>query len=99
SEKTIAVILLFLNKDAVSWFGEGESKFKADRGALLGPVGAITEDQSKSLTGTEILAYAYYEGRLNGDKVDPDFFKEFILKQDNNINMPLYGMKGRDILT
>lgn len=99
SEETLAVMLLFLNKDAVSWFGEGKSKFKSDRAARRGPVGAITEEQRKSLAGAQILVYTYYNGRMNADNIDPDFFKEFILDQDNNVNMPLYGMKGRQILT
>lgn len=99
SEKTLAVILLFLNKDAVSWFGKGKSKFKSDRAASPGPVGAITEAQNKSLAGARILAYTYYNGRINADDFDPDFFKEFILDEDNNVNKPLYGMKGHEVLT
>jgi lipid-binding SYLF domain-containing protein len=73
SGKTLAVVLLFLNRDAGSWFGEGKAKFKSDRAARLGPVGAITEEQRNSLDETAILAYTYYNGRLNADNIDPDF--------------------------
>ena len=99
SEETLAVILLFLNKDAVSWFGEGKSKFKSDRAARLGPVGPLTEEQRKDLAGAQILVYTYYNGRVNADNIDPDFFKDFIIDQDNNVNKPLYGAKGHEILT
>jgi lipid-binding SYLF domain-containing protein len=99
SGKTLAVVLLFLNKDAVSWFGEGKAKFKSDKAARLGPVGAITEEQRNSLDGTQVLAYTYSNGLLNAGNIDPDFFKDFILDQDNNVNRPLYGMKGHEILT
>jgi len=99
SEETLAVILLFLNKDAVSWFGEGKSKFKSDRAARLGPVGPLTEEQRKDLAGVQILVYTYYNGRVNANNIDPDFFKDFIIDQDNNVNKPLYGAKGHEILT
>ena len=98
SEETLAVILLFLNKDAVSWFGEGKSKFKSDRAARLGPVGPLTEEQRKDMAGAQILVYTYYNGRVNSDTIDPDFFKDFIIDQDNNLNKPLYGAKGHEIL-
>lgn len=99
SEETLAVILLFLNKDSVSWFGEGKSKFKSDKAARLGPVGPLTEEQRKDLTGAQILAYTYYNGRVNANDIDPDFFKDFIIDQDNNVNKSLYGAKGHEILT
>jgi hypothetical protein len=35
---------------------------------------------------------------LNASNVDPDFFRDFILDQDNNINEPLYGARGREVL-
>jgi len=46
----------------------------------------------------QIVAYTYYNGTLNGNKIDPDFFKDFILDQDNNINLPLFGVKGHEVL-
>lgn len=98
SEETLAVIVLFLAKDSVSWFGEGKSKFKSDRAARLGPVGPLTEEQRKELAGAKILAYTYYNGRVNANNIDPDFFKDFILDQDNNVNKSLYGAKGHEIL-
>jgi lipid-binding SYLF domain-containing protein len=98
SEDTLALVLLFMNKDAVSWLEKDKTKFKGDKGGILGPVGAANAEQLLQMAGSQIVAYTYYNGKLNGNKIDPDFFKDFILDQDNNINMPLYGGKGHDVL-
>jgi hypothetical protein len=88
------VILLFLNKDAVSWFGEGKSKFKSDRAARLGPVGAITEEQRKSLAGAQILVYTYY-GRMNADNIDPISSKN--LFSIRTMESPLFKRPSKNI--
>ena len=87
-----------MNQDALLWLDKDKSQFKRERAAVLGPVGTISEEQSKDLTGKGILAYTYYNGKLNGNSIDPDFFKDFILNQDNNINIPTYGAKAREVL-
>jgi hypothetical protein len=46
-----------------------------------------------------ILAYSYFNGRLNGTPFGKSFWKSFGLNPDNNINNPVYGMKGREVLT
>ena len=92
------VILLFMTKDAVSWFEKGGVPLTNERKALPGPVGAVTDEQRKELEGAQILAYAYYNGKLNGTAFGKSFWKKFLLNPDNNINKPLYGMKGREVL-
>ncbi|MGI9066563.1 MAG: hypothetical protein ACR2HX_09175 [Pyrinomonadaceae bacterium] len=98
SEETLALILLFMNKNTGSWFEKDKSKFKGDRAGILGPVGAVTEEELTQMAGAQIVAYTYYNGKLNGNRIDPDFFKDFILDQDNNINLPLYSGKGHEVL-
>jgi len=98
SVETLALVLLFMNKDSVSWLDKDKSEFKGERAARLGPVGVVTGDQIKSLADTQILAYSYYNGKLNASNIDPDFFRDFILEQDNNLNTSLYGVKGREVL-
>lgn len=98
SHETLALILLFMNKDALLWFDKDKSQFKRERAAVLGPVGIIREEEIKNLTGNGIVAYTYYNGKLNGNNIDPDFFKDFVLDQDNNINIQMYGLKARDVL-
>lgn len=93
------VILLFMTKDAVSWFEKGGVPLKNEKKAIPGPVGAMTDEQRKELEGAQILAYAYYNGKLNGTAFGKSFWKKFLLDPDNNINNPLYGMKGREVLT
>jgi lipid-binding SYLF domain-containing protein len=92
------VILLFMTKDAVSWFEKGGVPLKNEKKAIPGPVGAMTDEQRKELEGAQILAYAYYNGKLNGTAFGKSFWKKFLLDPDNNINNPLYAMKGREVL-
>ena len=95
---TFGLILLFMTKDAVSAFEKGGVKLKGQRRALAGPIGKITDEQRKEIEGAHVLAYAYYNGRLKGTAFSAGFWKSFGLNPDNNINKPLYGMKGREVL-
>ena len=96
--ETNAVVLLFMTKDAVSWFEKGGVKLRGEKKAIEGPVGSITDAQRKEIEGAQILAYAYYNGKLSGKAFGKSFWKTFYLNPDNNINTPLYGMKGREVL-
>lgn len=92
------ILLLFMTKDAVSWFEKGGVKLKNEKKAIEGPVGTITDAQRKEMEGAQILAYAYYNGKLSGKAFGKSFWKSFLLNPDNKINTPLYGMKGREVL-
>lgn len=92
------VILLFMTKDAVAAFEKGGVPLKNEKKALAGPVGAITDAQRKELEAAHILAYAYSNGKLAGTSFGKSFWKSFGLNPDNNINTPLYGIKGREVL-
>jgi len=94
-----AVILLFMKKDAVNWFEKGRVELKNERKAIEGPVGGISDVQRKELEDAQVIAYAYYNGRLNGTAFGKSFWKSFGLNPDNNINSPVYGMKGREVLS
>jgi lipid-binding SYLF domain-containing protein len=98
SEETLAIILLFLSNDARSSFEKDKAEFKGDRAATLGPVGINKDEQNPQAALGQIVAYTYYNGKLNAKNIDPAFFRDFVLEQDNNINAPLYGVKGREIL-
>ena len=98
SKETYAVIFLFMTKDAVAAFEKGGVEFKDQKKAIAGPVGSVTDEQRKEMEGAHILAYAYYNGRLKGIEFKKGFMKNFGLNPDNNINKPLYGMKGREVL-
>jgi hypothetical protein len=87
-----------MTKDAVSWFEKGGVPLTNEKKALAGPVGTITDEQRKELANAQILAYAYYNGKLNGTAFGKSFWKKFLLDPDNKINKPLYGMKGREVL-
>jgi SH3 domain-containing YSC84-like protein 1 len=93
------VILLFMNKDALSWFEKGGVPLKNEKRAVEGPVGTVSEEQRKELENVPILGYSYFNGLLNGTSFGKSFWKSFSLNPDNNINKPVYGMKGREVLT
>lgn len=92
------VILLFMTKDAVAGFEKGGVKLKGEMKAVGGPVGAITDEQRKEIEGAQILAYAYFNGELKSSQLGKSFWKSFYLNPDNNINKPLYGIKGSEVL-
>ena len=94
-----AVIVLFMSKEALAWFEKGAVAFKDERKAIEGPVGTVSADQRKELDQAQVLAYAYFNGRLNGKAFTSGFWKAFGLNPDNNINKPVYGIKGREVLT
>ena len=96
--ETNGILLLFMTKDAVGWFEKGGVKLRNEKKAIEGPVGVITDRQRKEIEGAGILAYAYYNGKLSGTAFGKSFWKSFSLNPDNNINTPLYGMKGREVL-
>ena len=72
---------------------------KNEKKAVEGPVGTITDEQRKELENAPILAYSYFNGKLNGTAFGKSFWKSFNLNPDNNINKPVYGMKGRKVLS
>lgn len=96
-ESKMAVILLFMNKETVAWFSKGRVYLKDQKKAIAGPVGIMTDEQRKELAGANIFGYVYSEGKLIGTDFGTTF-KQFVLNPDNNINKPMYGMKGREVL-
>lgn len=98
NHETYAVILLFMTKDSLKWFERGGVALRNQQKAIEGPVGTVTEEQLRDLADVPVLAYAYYNGKLNGKAFGTSFWKSFALNPDNNINKPVYGIKGREVL-
>ncbi|HEV8366989.1 MAG TPA: hypothetical protein VGQ39_03470 [Pyrinomonadaceae bacterium] len=96
--ETYAVILVFLTKDSLKWFEKGRVPLTNEQKAIEGPVQTVTDEQRKQLENVSVLAYAYYNGKLNGKAFGTSFWKSFGLNPDNNINNPVYGIKGREVL-
>jgi lipid-binding SYLF domain-containing protein len=97
-ETKMAVILLFMNKETVNWFSKGRVYLKDKKKTIAGPVGPMTEEQKKELAGVSIFGYVYAESKLIGTNFGTTF-KQFLLNPDNNINSPMYGIKGREVLS
>jgi lipid-binding SYLF domain-containing protein len=98
NSESYAVILLFMTKDSLKWFDKGRVLLTNRQKVIEGPVGAVTEAQLKALADVPVLAYAYYNGKLNGQAFGRSFWDSFDLNPDNNINKPVYGIKGREVL-
>jgi lipid-binding SYLF domain-containing protein len=96
--ETYAVLLFFMTGDSLKWFEKGGVELTNRQKALEGPIKTVTDDQRKELADAHILAYAYYNGKLNGTSFGKSFWKSFALNPDNNINSPVYGVKGREVL-
>ena len=94
---SMAVIILFMDKASVARFEKGGVQLKKTTGAIAGPVGSISDEQRKQLESAHILSYVFWEGKLKGQDFGTNF-KSFIVNPDNNINKPIYGMKGREVL-
>jgi lipid-binding SYLF domain-containing protein len=97
SIEEMAVVLLFMNKEAMAWFEKGGVQLKDRKKAVAGPVGTVSDEQRKELAGAGILSYVYSDSKLKGNNFGTTF-KNFLLNPDNNINKPIYGMKGREVL-
>ena len=87
-----------MTKDSLKWFDKGRVLLTNRQKVIEGPVGAVTEAQLKALADVPVLAYAYYNGKLNGQAFGRSFWDSFDLNPDNNINKPVYGIKGREVL-
>ncbi|MEK6325540.1 MAG: lipid-binding SYLF domain-containing protein [Acidobacteriota bacterium] len=95
---TADIILLFMNETVLSWFQKGRVQMKGEKRPTSGPVGSITDEQKAQTAKANIIAYTLYKGILVGAGLGGGFFKSFLLNPDNNLNKPLYGVKGRDVL-
>jgi lipid-binding SYLF domain-containing protein len=92
------LIILFMNKNVLDWFQEGRFEFKDFRAGVGGPVGKLTRQADLDMSGVGVIMYMLVDGKLKGMGVDSDFFDGSFIDPDNNINKPLYGMKGREVL-
>jgi lipid-binding SYLF domain-containing protein len=92
-----ALILLFMARQPVDWLGKA-SILRNMREAVAGPLGSITEAQTSALIKASVIAYALRKDTLSGEILKSDFWRGIGLVEDNNINAPLYGIKGREVL-
>lgn len=95
---SFGIILLFMSKGSVGWFDKYGLQLSNEKKAIEGPVGSISDAQRRELEGAQILAYAYFNGNLSGRSFGKSFWKSFALNPDNDINKPIYGMKGHEVL-
>ncbi len=96
---TFGIIFFFMSKEAMIAFEKGGVPLKGENKALAGPLEPLTDEQRAQMESAEILAYAYFNGKLKGTAFGTKFWKNFLLNPDNKINTPLYGMKGREVLS
>jgi lipid-binding SYLF domain-containing protein len=97
-QESTNIILLFMDKDAVSWFQTGAISFSGERTPLAGPLEPATDEQKTRAIYTHILAYTFAKDRLLGKTLEARINKEFAIGPNNHINSPLYHMNGQDVL-
>jgi lipid-binding SYLF domain-containing protein len=97
-QESTNVILLFMDKDAVSWFQKGAISFSGEKTPMAGPLEPATHDQKMRAIYTHIIAYTFTKDKLLGKTLEAGLNKEFAIGPNNNINTPLYHMKGQDVL-
>jgi hypothetical protein len=66
---------------------------------VAGPIGKLTPEKDREVSGVNIIMYTLVDGKLKGINVEADFLDGAMLDPDNNVNNPVYGMKGREVLT
>ena len=94
SKENYGVVLLFVGQDTIDSFEKGGVRLNKEKQTIAGPVGTTSDAQRKELEDARVVAYAYYNGKLTG----VEYNSRFALNPDNNINSPMYGVKGREIL-
>jgi lipid-binding SYLF domain-containing protein len=87
-----------MNKNALDWFQEGRFEFKDFRAGVAGPIGKLSRQADLEMSGAGVIMYMLVDGKLKGMGVDSDFFDGSFIDPDNNINKPVYGLKGREVL-
>ena len=92
-----ALILLFMAKPPVDWLDKANI-LRIMKEADAGPLGSITEGQAAALINGRVIAYSLRKNRLSSEALKSDFWRGIGLVEDNNINAPLYGIKGREVL-
>lgn len=90
------LIIFFMNDKMVDYFQKGRFEFERERKADAGTVGAGIH--KPFLERANVLVYTLRKGKLAGLEVANNFWSQFVLNPDNNINKMLYRMKGRDVL-
>jgi lipid-binding SYLF domain-containing protein len=97
-QESTNIILLFMDKDAVSWFQKGVINFTGEKTPLAGPLEPATDEQKMRAAYTHIIAYALAKDKLIGKMLEADIYKGFAIGPDNHINQPLYHLKGPEVL-
>ncbi len=96
--KSFDLVILFMKKDVLDWFREGRFLFKGLRAGVAGPVGKLTRQADLDMSGIGVIMYMLVDGKLKGMNIDSDLFDGAYIDPDNNLNNPIYGIKGREIL-
>ena len=87
-------ILLFMNEHAVESLLSDKFEIGGEGSAAAGPVGRSASASTDVKLNAQILSYSRSKGAFAGLEL-----KGVVIKPDNDDNLQVYGMTGRDILT
>src|SRR5207244_8455996 len=87
-------ILLFMNEHAVDSLLSDKFEIGGEGSVAAGPVGRSASASTDVRLNAQILSYSRSKGAFAGLEL-----KGVVIKPDNEDNLQVYGMTGRDILT
>jgi len=93
-----AVILVFMNEESINWLKDA-FPLKGKKGAIAGQLRSIWEEKRAEQLNASLIAYVVLKDELAGRNFSGGTFKGFAVGPDNNINKPLYGIKGHEVLS
>lgn len=88
------LVLIFTANPPLDWL----TLLKQARAAESGPLERMPDDQTFFST-SHVLAYIRRNQKWQGDKWKSSRWKAVGLAEDNNINKPLYNLKGHQVLS
>ena len=87
-------ILLFMNPDAVESLLQDRFEIGGEGSAAAGPVGRSASASTDVRLNAQILSYSRSKGAFAGLEL-----KGVVIKPNNEVNMRVYGINARDILS
>jgi lipid-binding SYLF domain-containing protein len=87
------LVLLFMNKEALSSLLKDKFTLGGEASVAAGPVGRQAGAATDALMNAEILSYSRARGLFAG--VD---LKGMVIKPDDDLNVAIYKMRARDLL-
>ena len=88
------LVLIFTANAPLDWL----TLLKQARAAEAGPLERMPDDERTFFSTSHVLAYVRRNQKWQGDKWKSGLWKAVGVAEDNDINKPLFGLKGHQVL-